>query len=119
VRVKKFMVLYMAPVAAMDQMMQQMQNSTPEQRQAGMEEWNKWSRKYEDAIVDMGAPLGRSKHITSDGRVSDHRNELGGYSLVEGESADAVAKMFVGHPHLNWMKDASIEIVEVMPMEGM
>ena len=115
---KKFMVLYMAPVASMDQMMAQMSRATPEQRKASMDDWMNWGKKYDKAIVDMGAPLGRSKQVTTAG-VADHRNELGGYSVVQGESADAVSKMFVGHPHLKSMKGATIEIVEVMPMEGM
>jgi hypothetical protein len=115
---KKFMVLYVAPLAAMDQMTAQMSHATPEQRKAGMEEWSKWGKKYEKSIVDMGAPLGKTKRVTNTG-VSDYRNELGGYSVVQGDSADAVSKMFVNHPHLKMMKDATIEIVELMPMDGM
>ena len=107
----------MAPVAAMDQMMQQMQHATPEQRKAGMDAWNVWGKKHHGSIVDMGAPLGKSKTVSDHG-VADHRNELGGYSIVQGDSADAVSKMFVGHPHLGMVKGATIEIVEVMAMEG-
>jgi hypothetical protein len=115
---KKFMVLYMAPVASMDEMMSQMRTATPEQRQAGMEEWNAWGKKYDKAIVDMGNPLGKSKMVSSNG-VADHRNELGGYTIVEGDSADAVSKMFVNHPHIKSMKGATIEIVEIVPMDSM
>ncbi len=115
---KKFMVLYMAPVAAFDQMMEQMKKATPEQRKAGMEEWGKWGKKHEKSIVDMGAPMGKSKTVTATG-VADHRNELGGYSIVQGESADAVSKLFANHPHLKSMKGATIEISELLSMDAM
>jgi hypothetical protein len=83
-----------------------------------MDAWMTWSKKYEKSIVDMGAPLGKSKQVSGSG-VMDHRNELGGYSVVQGDSADNVSKMFVNHPHLKSMQGATIEIVELMPMEGM
>ena len=111
---KKFMVLYMAPISAMDQMMR----ATPEQMKAGMAEWQKWGDKNKKAIVDMGAPLGKTKRVTPKGAM-DARNELGGYTIMQGNSADEVAKMFVGHPHFQMSPDAKIEIVEIMPMPGM
>jgi hypothetical protein len=115
---KKFMVLYMAPLASMDEMMKQMSTATPEQRKAAMAGWNTWGKKYEASIVDMGAPMGKSKTVSDKG-VTDHRNELGGYTVVQGDSADAVSKMFTNHPHLKSMKGATIEIVELMPMDAM
>jgi hypothetical protein len=51
--------------------------------------------------------------------VSDTRNDVGGYSIVQAESADAAAKLFGREqPHLQ-MPGAWIEIVEIMPMPGM
>src|SRR5581483_11940078 len=111
---KKFLVLYMAPVAEMQQMMQ---SSNPEQMSAGMEAWQQWADKNEDAIDDMGAPLGKTKKVTASG-VTDTKNDLGGYSIMEGNSADEVARRFKGHPHFQMTKSAWIEIVECMPMPG-
>lgn len=108
---KKFMVLYMAPLAAMDRAMK----ASPKEMQEGMADWTKWADKHKAALVDLGAPLGRTKRVTSAG-PQDARNELGGYSIVQGESADEVAKIFKGHPHLKMDKDAKIEIVEIVPM---
>jgi hypothetical protein len=115
---KKFIVLCMAPLASMDQMMEEMKSATPQERKEAMDDWMTWGKKYEEAIVDMGAPLGKSKKV-SDGGVTDHRNELGGYSVVQGDTADAVSEMFIDHPHLQSMEGATIEIVELVPMEGM
>ena len=111
---KKFMVLYMAPLAAMEQTM----SATPAQMKATMAEWQKWGDKNKKSIVDMGAPLGKTKRVTPAG-ASDAKNELGGYTIVQGESLDAVSKIFAGHPHFKMTKDAKIEIVEIMPMPGM
>ena len=50
---KKFMVLYNSSVSAREQMA----GATPEQRQAGMEEWMAWAGRAASAIVDLGTPM--------------------------------------------------------------
>jgi hypothetical protein len=110
---KKFLVLYKAPASAFEQM----QKSTPEQQKAGMEAWMAWSRKAGSAIVDMGAPLGKSLRVTKGG-ASPCTNDLGGFSILQAESKEALAEALKGHPHF-MMPDGSIEIVEYMPMPGM
>jgi hypothetical protein len=112
---KKFLVLYMADPAAMAEMMK---NSTPEQQKQGMDAWMKWMGEHQSSMVDGGAPLGKTKRVDSKG-TSDTKNELGGYSIVQAESADAAAKIFgKEHPHLR-MPSGRIEIVEIMQMPGM
>ena len=111
----KFMVLYMANQADFETMMR---NSTPEQQRKGMEAWMKWMGQNQAALIDGGAPLGRSKRVDAQG-VSDTRNSLGGYSIVQADSAEAAAKMFGSdHPHLQ-MPGAWIEVVEIRPVPGM
>jgi len=44
-------------------------------------------------------------------------NDLGGYTIMQGESKEALADKMKGHPHF-MMADSSIEIVELMPMPG-
>jgi outer membrane biogenesis lipoprotein LolB len=109
---KKFLVLYKAPLASFDQMMK----ATPEQQKAGMEAWMTWSKKAASSIVDMGAPLGKSLVVTPAGS-SATRNELGGYSVLQAESKEALAETLTGHPHF-MTPGGSIEIVEMMPMPG-
>src|SRR5689334_8619214 len=91
---KKFLVLYQAPLTSFDKMMQ----TTPEQQKAGMEAWTAWSKKAASAIVDLGAPLGKSLRVTPAG-ASPVRNELGGYSVMQAESKEALADTMKGHPH--------------------
>ena len=107
---KKYMALYMATPATIAKLM----NSTPEQNKTGMDLWMKWSESHKKAIVDLGMPLGKTKRITSGG-MSDTKNDITGYSIVEGDSPDAVAKIFKGHPHLI-MDGTSIDLVELVDM---
>ena len=65
----------------------------------------------------MGAPLGKALLVTPKG-ASPIRNDLGGYSILLGESKEAVAATLDGHPHF-MMPDSSIEIVELMPVPAM
>jgi hypothetical protein len=110
---KKFLVLYMAPVASFDRMMRE---TTPEQQKAGMDAWMAWSKKAASSIVDLGAPLGKSLRVTPAG-ASPIRNELGGYSIMQGESKEALAQTMKGHPHF-MTPDGYIEIVDLVPMPG-
>ncbi len=73
-------------------------------------EWNAWMAKHKDVITES-AGVGKPKRITASG-VEDARNDIMMYSFVEGESLEAVAHMFEGHPHFGipggW--------IEVMPV---
>ena len=110
---KKFLVLYRAPTSAFEQM----KKATPEQQKAGMDAWMAWSKNASGLIVDMGGPLGKSLRVTPGG-ASPHTNDLGGYSILQGESKEAVAESLKGHPHF-MMADGSIEVVELLPIPGM
>ena len=110
---KKFLVLYKAPTASFDQMMK----ASPEQQKAGMDAWMAWSKKAATSLVDMGAPLGKSLRVTPTGS-SATRNDMGGYSIMQGESKEAVAETLKGHPHF-MTPEGFIEIVEVMAIPGM
>ena len=112
---KKFLVLYMANSAEFERMMQ---NSTPEQQKKGMEAWMKWMGDNQASLVDGGAPLGKTKRVDAKG-ASDAKNDIGGYSVVQADSADAATKIIgKDHPHLQ-MPGAWVEVIEIMPMPGM
>jgi hypothetical protein len=109
---KKFLVLYKAPTSAFEQM----RKSTPEQQKAGMEAWMAWSKKAAASLLDMGAPLGKSVRVTKGG-ASPGTNDLGGFSIMQAESKEALAEALKGHPHF-MMPDGTIEVVEFMAMPG-
>jgi len=110
---KKFLVLYKAPTSSFEQMKQ----ATPEQQKAGMDAWMAWGKKSASSIVDMGAPLGKSLRVTTTG-ASPTTNDLGGYSILQAESKEALAGSLKGHPHFT-MPEGFVEIVELLPVPGM
>ena len=110
---KKFLVLYKAPTSAFEQM----KKATPEQQKAGMDAWMSWSNKAKSHIVDMGSPLGKSMRVTPGGS-SPTTNDLGGYSVMQAETAEALTAQLKGHPHF-MMPDGTIEVVELLPIPRM
>lgn len=106
---KKFMILYMAPVSAEVQM-----NVSPEEMKKGMEPWNVWYKKCGKSIVDMGAPLGKGVCIDKKGAAKS-QSQVTGYTIVQAKDIDAAKAMVTDHPHFMIPK-ASIEVLEIMPM---
>ena len=50
--------------------------------------------------------------------AADVRNDVMLYAVVQAESHDQAAQLFVGHPHLQ-IPQASIEIMETSPLPPM
>lgn len=112
---KKFFVLFGIPAAAVQDWMANVDEAKrKEQSDDLMQKWQEWMTTHESVIVDKGLPLGKTKRITADG-VSDVKNDLNWYLVVEAESPEAAAEMFVGHPHLA----IPSSFVEVMGTVGM
>jgi hypothetical protein len=111
---KKFFAVYMAPVSAIEQMMQ---NTTPDQRKKSMEEWMMWMKANAAMFVDQGAPLGKTKRVM-DGGITDVKNDITGYSIVQAESHEAAAEIFKGSPHFQ-IPGAYVEVLEVVAMPEM
>lgn len=111
---KKFLVIYSSSVPALEQM----KTVTPEQAKAGMDAWMEWAGKAGPAIVELGAPLGAAASFEAPGTKTDVTSEVGGYSILQAESIDALSKVLVGHPHFR-APGASIRVHELMDMPGM
>ena len=107
-------MLYKAPQSAFEQM----KSATPEQQKAGMDAWMAWSKKAASAIVDMGSPLGASAKVGKDGASAPTKNDLGGYSVLQADSQEALGRSLEGHPHF-MMPGGWIETVEIIPIPGM
>ncbi len=107
----KFMILYRAQASAREQMA----NATPEQKEAGTQAWRAWATKVGYAVTDLGAPLAHTVHVGPGAASTDG---VSGYTILEAGSADEVETLLDGHPHLQ-MPGASIEVLEVIPIEDM
>lgn len=114
---KKFLAVYLgeptgkkvADFKALDE------ETRKERESAGMAAWGQWVQKHAHAIVDPGSPLGKTKLVNRAG-ISDTKNLLAAYVVVQAESHEAAAKMFEGHPHFTIFPGESVEIMELLPL---
>lgn len=109
---KKYFALYLAPAEETKKMMA---NFKPEDGEKAMKEWGIWLDAHKGAIVDAGAPMGKTKRVTPKS-VEDARNDVTGYSIVQAESHDEAAKIFQDHPHYNMLPGATIDVMEWIEM---
>lgn len=112
---KKFIVIYHAPIDAM----KQMANTTPEEQKKGMEGWMKWAQKCGSKLVDMGTPLMNGQQLSPDGKSKASSKNVAGYSILQAENLEEAKSLLKGHPHLAWNAECSIEVHETMPLPGM
>ena len=104
----KFLVLYLAPAAVLAEWMQKPEEERKADEAKMKTEWDAWMQAHKSFIKET-AGAGKTKKVTKEG-VTDTRNDIMLYSLVEGESVEAVAQMFQDHPHFG-IPQASIEIM--------
>lgn len=81
----------------------------------GVAAWKKWATDNAASIVDMGGPLSRTKKVSKDG-ISDIRNNLGAFTVVQADSQEAAARMFLNHPHFSIFPGEGVEVMEVLPI---
>ena len=107
---KKFLALYRMDMKEMQKMMA---STSPEQRKKSMGEWQAWMKKHMASFADQGGPAGKTKRVAASG-VTDTKNDIGGYSIVQAESHEAAAALFADNPHLT-MPGATVEVMQITP----
>ena len=74
---------------------------------------------HEQAIQTLlSYPLQKDGYNFFTLRVSDARNNLAAYTIVQAESHEAAAKIFENHPHFAIFPGDSVEIMECLPLPG-
>ncbi len=113
---KKYYAIYKTPVSVMAGWME-----TPEAERQAMQtkmesDWQAWQKEHA-AMIEESAGLGKTQVVSPSG-ITETKNDLMMYTIVNAESAEAAAKIFVGHPHLQ-IPQSSIEVMEATKMPGM
>lgn len=108
---KQFLIIYGMPTDAMSKMQEMM---TPEEMQAGMQEWKAWQEDNQAHIPELGSPVGANTRVTADS-ATEVPNELAGYSIMQGESKEAVVELVKTNPHFK-VPGGYIEVMEVKQM---
>jgi hypothetical protein len=116
---KKYLAVYLgSPDSPASKQWQAIPEAERAKREgSGIQAWIGWGEEHRAAIIDTGTPLGKTKRIDGKG-VSDARNAICGYVIVEAESHDAAARMFLDHPHFAIFPGVSVEIMECLPLPG-
>jgi hypothetical protein len=109
---KTFLALYMGADTPMDP-----SSLSEETINKGMAAWGQWMADHAAAVVDHGGPLGKTKKTGKDG-VTDIRNKVAGYIVIQAESHEAAAKLFENHPHFTIFPGDSVEVMEQLPIPG-
>ncbi len=86
-----------------------------ERERAGMQAWMAWMQKNANQVIVQGGPLGSTKKVDSNG-VSAITNAMVGYVVIQAESHEAAAKLFLGHPHFSIFPGDAVEIMECIPI---
>ena len=114
---KKFLAIYIGSPAAMER--SQWNSLSDTERKArehkGMQAWMEWGQKNAAHIVDQGGPLGKTKRMAPEG-LTDIKNVMAAYVIVQAENHEAAAKLFENHPHFTIFPGDSVEIMECPPI---
>jgi len=113
---KKFLVTYLAPATVIADWKKTEPAKRKEAEEKMQGEWKKWMSDHTAMFVDKGAGVGKTRRVNAQG-VSDAKNDIMLYAIVEAESHEAAAKAFEGHPHLQ-IPQSSIEVMEIHPLPG-
>jgi len=117
---KKFLAIYIGTAAAFEK---SNWNARPEAQrkqieQEGMRAWGEWMARNQKSVVVQGGPLGKTKRIASTG-ISDIKNNMTGYIVIQAESHEAAAALFENHPHFAIFPGDSVEVMECTAIPGM
>lgn len=115
---KTFLAVYTGTPAGFTRWME-MDEATRKTREAsGMKAWTDWVAKHSAITSYLGGPLGKTKQVSPDG-ISDIRNNLAGFTVIQAETHEAAAKLFEKHPHFTIFPGDAVEIMECLPIPTM
>jgi hypothetical protein len=81
----------------------------------GIAAWKKWATDNGASILETGGPLSRTK-LVSEAGISDIRNNLAAFTVVQAETQEAAAQLFLNHPHFTIFPGEGVEVMEVLPV---
>lgn len=115
---KQYLAIFLGSPEAVTRYMAQDEKTRKQNDKEGFDAWTKWARDHEKEIVGLGSPLGKTKKVDKNG-ISDIKNEMGAWCVVQAESHEAAAKMFESHPHFMIFPGERVEVMECLPIPTM
>jgi hypothetical protein len=112
---KNYLCVFTGTPASMDAWQTIPAEERQRREREGMAGWKKWAEDNGPRIAEMGGPLSRTKRVSREG-VSDIRNNLAAFVIVQAESQDAAARLFLQHPHFTLFPGDGVEVMEILPI---
>ena len=114
---KQFMAVFLGTESKVKQWNALDEKTRKDREQKGMAAWGAWMSEHSKSVVGTGAPLGKTKLVNEKG-VSDTKNDMAAYVVVQAESHESAAKMFLHHPHFAIFPGDRVEVMECLPIPG-
>ncbi|MGV8936032.1 MAG: hypothetical protein ACOH2J_02855 [Allorhizobium sp.] len=76
----------------------------------GVAEWAVWESKNAASILDRGGMVGRTTRVNRNG-IAKAENPFCGYLIVEADTAEAAAALFLDHPHITIFPGDAVDIM--------
>jgi hypothetical protein len=112
---KNYLCVFTGTPASMDAWQTIPAEERQRREREGMAGWKQWAEDNGPRIVEMGGPLSRTKRVSREG-VSDIRNNLAAFVVVQADSQDAAARLFLQHPHFTLFPGDGVEVMEILPI---
>ena len=108
----KYVAIFCIPADSIKEWMSSVDETTrKEQSDAVMKDWAMWKAAHKDFILEEGFPLGKTKRVTKD-TITDVKNDMNWYMLVQAESHDAAATLVQSNPHLQMIPSSFVELMD-------
>ena len=114
---KRYLAVFTGTPAAMAEWEKLPESERQQKMAQGVAAWHKWGDDNAGSIAEMGGPLSKTKRVSKEG-VSDIRNNLAAFTIVQAESQEAAARLFLDHPHFTLFPGDGVEVMEVLPIPG-
>lgn len=115
---KRFLAVYTGSPAGRSSWDSLPENERKEREARGIKAWHEWVDKNKASILEVGAPLGRTKSVYKAG-ITDIKNNMTAFTIVQADSHEAAAKLFENHPHFTIFPGEAIEVMECLVIPGM
>lgn len=115
---KNFLAVYRGkPQKGNDEWSKLSADQSQERILQGMEAWGNWMETHSSNIIYPGGPLGKTLQVNKVGLSSKVNNDCG-FIIVQAETHEEAAKMFLNHPHFSIFPGENVEIMECLPIPG-
>ncbi|WP_421952231.1 hypothetical protein [Pelagibacterium sp.] len=76
----------------------------------GVPLWQEWEKKNAAHLRNLGGMVGKTTRATKDG-VVEGVNDFCGYVIVEADTAEDAARLFLDHPHITVFPGDAVDIM--------